>query len=85
MKKEFNEKFLKQKSKWEEIRQREKISYDIYKKEFMQYMLRSKLLNKYDPRFYAYASDVLNLIALGKTANEVQEELSILDKKLGII
>lgn len=44
-------------------------------------MLRSKLLKKYDTRFYPYAFDVLNIIALGRTAKEVQEELSILDKK----
>ena len=60
----------------------EKVSYNLFKKEFMNYMVRNNLIKGYDPKYYTYASDMLNLIATGMTAKELRKELDILDKSI---
>lgn len=75
-------KIIEKTLKWEDIRTNEKVSYNLFKKEFMNYMVRNNLIKGYDPKYYTYASDMLNLIATGMTAKELRKELDILDKSI---
>ena len=75
-------KIIEKTLKWEDIRTNEKVSYNLFKKEFMNYMVRNNLIKGYNPKYYTYASDMLNLIATGRTAKELRKELDILDKSI---
>ncbi|MFQ7522518.1 MAG: hypothetical protein ACLRLW_04710 [Terrisporobacter sp.] len=75
-------KIIEKTLKWEDIRTNEKVSYNLFKKEFMNYMVRNNLIKGYDSKYYTYASDMLNLIATGRTAKELRKELDILDKSI---
>ena len=75
-------KIIEKTLKWEDIRTNEKVSYNLFKKEFMNYMVRNNLIKGYNPKYYTYASDMLNLIATGRTSKELRKELDILDKSI---
>lgn len=78
------EKCLREKVIWNTIRADEKELANEFKSAFGSYLLQHKITTVNDPLFDSYIAfgwDILNIVALGKTARKLKEERKILDKQ----
>lgn len=78
------EKCLREKVIWNTIRADEKELANEFKSAFGSYLLQYKITTVNDPLFDSYIAfgwDILNIVALGKTARKLKEERKILDKQ----
>jgi len=78
------EKCLREKVIWNTIRADEKELGNEFKTAFVSYLLEHKVTTVNDPlfnSFLAFGWDILNTVALGKTARAIKEERKILDKQ----
>lgn len=78
------EKCLREKVIWNMVRADEKELGNEFKSSFGSYLLEHKITTVNDPLFDSYIAfgwDILNIVALGKTARKLKEERKILDKQ----
>ena len=75
------EKFIKRKLDWEDKRTLAKRDYKPLCSEFIRYLKEVLNINTELKNYYPYIADAVNVVAIGKLAKEVKDELDLLDNE----